>query len=485
MTLLNKRLEHLHKELRSKNISVSDLVDEAYAAIAKKDQQICAYLTLNEEFARHHARQLDDCSPSSMSKGGLFGLPVGIKDNILTKGLRTTCGSKYLQNFHPVYDATVVEKLVDANCVILGKLNMDEFGMGSSTENSSYGPTRNPWDLNRVPGGSSGGSAAAVAAGEAYFTLGSDTGGSIRQPAAYCGVVGLKPTYGLVSRFGLVAFASSLDHIGPITKNVEDAAYVLQSLAGYDCNDCTSARVEVPDYRTALHDNIKGLRIGVPEQYIGIGVDPEVKEKIVSALSVLERLGAQCEEVSLPHTEYAVAAYYILASSEASSNLARFDGIRYGEQAPHCDDLFELYYRSRTENFGSEVKRRIMLGTYALSSGFYDAHYAKAQKVRTLIKKDFDQVFSKYDVIIGPTAPTTAFRFGSCGQNPLTMYQNDILTIPISLAGLPAITVPCGFVEGMPVGLQVIGKPFNECTILRVAHAFEQNTHYHTYRATL
>lgn len=390
-----------------------------------------------------------------------------------------------MSGFTPVYDATVVKKLKAADIVTLGKLNMDEFAMGGSNENSSFYPVRNPWDLDRVPGGSSGGSAAAVAAGEAYFTLGSDTGGSIRQPASYCGVVGLKPTYGRVSRFGLVAFASSLDQIGPVTKNVEDSAYVLQAISGYDSMDSTSANVEVPDFLSSLTGDVKGLRIGVPKEYIGEGVDPSVKETVMSALHVLEGLGATWEEVSLPHTEYAVASYYLLASSEASSNLARFDGVRYGVRAENPDNLLDMYHKSRSEGFGSEVKRRIMLGTYALSSGYYDAYYLKAQKVRTLIKNDFDEVFKNYDVIIGPTAPTTAFKLGSQVDNPLTMYLNDILTIPVSLAGVPAISVPCGFANGMPVGMQIIGKAFDEATVLRVAHAFEQHTEYHKQQPQL
>ncbi|CAM3030341.1 Asp-tRNA(Asn)/Glu-tRNA(Gln) amidotransferase subunit GatA [Paenibacillus sediminis] len=485
MTLFDLRLQEIHNKLRSKELSVSDLVDEAFGKINEREDRVKAYLTLDEEQARSTAKKLDDKLASNEPKGLLFGLPAGIKDNIVTEGLRTTCASQFLSNYNPIYDATVVTKLKQAESVTIGKLNMDEFAMGGSTENSSFYPTRNPWNLDYVPGGSSGGSAAAVAAGEAYFTLGSDTGGSIRQPASYCGVVGLKPTYGLVSRFGLVAFASSLDQIGPITKNVEDAAYVLQAIAGYDKMDSTSANIEIPDYISALTGDIRGLRIAVPKEYMGEGVDPAVKESVMASLRVLESLGAEWEEVSLPHTEYAVAAYYLLASSEASSNLARFDGVRYGVRADNPDNLLDLYHKSRSQGFGSEVKRRIMLGTYALSSGYYDAYYLKAQKVRTLIKRDFDEVFAKYDIIVGPTAPTTAFRIGSQVDNPLTMYLNDILTIPVSLAGVPALSVPCGFAEGLPVGLQIIGKPFDESTILRVAHAFEANTEHHKQRPNL
>ncbi|MFK4303594.1 MULTISPECIES: Asp-tRNA(Asn)/Glu-tRNA(Gln) amidotransferase subunit GatA [unclassified Paenibacillus] len=485
MSLFDNTLPEIHNKLHQKEISVSDLVGHALETIGAREDKIKAYITVDEEQARASARQLDDHLISGKERGLLFGLPVGIKDNIVTEGLRTTCGSQFLKNFDPVYDATVVGKLRTAQTVTLGKMNMDEFAMGGSNENSSFFPARNPWDLERVPGGSSGGSAAAVAAGEAYFTLGSDTGGSIRQPASYCGVVGLKPTYGLVSRFGLVAFASSLDQIGPITKNVQDSAYVLQAIAGYDHKDSTSAKVDVPDYLNALTGDVKGLRIAVPKEYLGEGVDPQVKEKVLDALKTLEGLGAVWEEVSLPHTEYAVATYYLLASSEASSNLARFDGVRYGVRADNPDNLLDLYHQSRTQGFGPEVKRRIMLGTYALSSGYYDAYYLKAQKVRTLIKQDFDRVFEQYDVIIGPTAPTTAFKIGSQVDDPLTMYLNDILTIPVSLAGVPAISIPCGLADGLPVGLQIIGKAFDESSVLRVAHAFEQNTEFHKQRPQL
>ncbi|CQR58245.1 Glutamyl-tRNA(Gln) amidotransferase subunit A [Paenibacillus riograndensis SBR5] len=479
LSLFQYRLPELHNMLRSKEISVGELTEESLAAIAERDGKVHAFLTLNEEGARASARALDDKLASGAARGLLFGLPAGIKDNIVTKGLRTTCASQFLSNFQPIYDATVVTKLRQADAVTVGKLNMDEFAMGGSNENSSFGPVRNPWDVERVPGGSSGGSAAAVAAGEVLFTLGSDTGGSIRQPASYCGVVGLKPTYGLVSRYGLVAFASSLDQIGPITRNVEDSAYVLQAIAGYDAQDSTSANVDIPDYLSALTGDISGLRIAVPKEYIGEGVDASVRDTVLSALKVLESLGAVWEEVSLPHTEYAVATYYLLSSSEASSNLARFDGVRYGVRADDGGGLLDLYHNSRSEGFGAEVKRRIMLGTYALSSGYYDAYYLKAQKVRTLIKQDFDDVFQKYDVVIGPTAPTTAFKLGSQIEDPLTMYLNDILTIPVSLAGIPAVSIPCGFAEGLPVGLQIIGKEFDESTVLRVAHAFEQHTDHH------
>lgn len=378
-----------------------------------------------------------------------------------------------------------MNRLRDAEAVTIGKLNMDEFAMGSSTENSGYKATKNPWNLNTVPGGSSGGSAASVAAGEVPFSLGSDTGGSIRQPASFCGVVGLKPTYGRVSRYGLIAFASSLDQIGPITRNVEDNAYVLQAIAGVDQMDATSANVDVPDFLSSLTGDIKGLKIAVPKEYLGEGVGEEAKESVLQALKVLEGLGASWEEVSLPHSKYALATYYLLSSSEASANLARFDGIRYGYRTDNADNLIDLYKNTRSEGFGDEVKRRIMLGTFALSSGYYDAYYKKAQKVRTLIKKDFEDVFEKYDVIVGPTTPTPAFNIGEKTSDPLTMYANDILTIPVNLAGVPGISVPCGFANGLPLGLQIIGKHFDEGTVYRVAHAFEQATDHHKAKPEL
>lgn len=447
--------------------------------------KVQAFLTLDEENARNKAKQLDEKLAGGDSTGILFGMPIGIKDNIVTKGVRTTCASKILENFDPIYDATVMQKLHHAETVMIGKLNMDEFAMGGSTETSHYQRTYNPWNLDYVPGGSSGGSAAAVAAGEVPFTLGSDTGGSIRQPAAYCGVVGLKPTYGRVSRFGLVAFASSLDQIGPITRNVEDNAYLLQAISGVDPYDSTSANLPVPNYVEQLTGDVKGLRIAVPKEYLGEGVQESVRNAILETLKVLEKLGATWEEVSLPHSKYGVATYYLLASSEASSNLARFDGIRYGYRAQGAENLIDLYKKTRSEGFGDEVKRRIMLGTFALSSGYYDAYYKKAQQVRTLIKQDFDKVFEKYDVIIGPTAPTPAFKIGAQIDDPLTMYANDLLTIPVNLAGVPGISVPCGFDNGLPIGLQIIGKHFDEATVYRVAHAFEQATDYHKQKPQL
>ncbi|MEC0302488.1 MULTISPECIES: Asp-tRNA(Asn)/Glu-tRNA(Gln) amidotransferase subunit GatA [Terribacillus] len=483
MSLFDYTLKELQEKLHNKEITVTDLVDASYARIKEVDDEVKAFLTLDEENARAAAKELDE-------QGGdnpLFGIPIGIKDNIVTKGLRTTCASKFLDNFtDPLYDATVVSKLKDKKTVTIGKLNMDEFAMGSSNENSAYFTTRNPWNTDYVPGGSSGASAAAVAAGEVFFSLGSDTGGSIREPAAFCGVVGLKPTYGLVSRFGLVAFASSLDQIGPMTRTVEDNAHLLQAIVGHDEMDSTSADVEIPNYTEALKQDVKGLRIAVPSEYLGEGVSDEVRESIKAALKVYEDLGATWEEVSLPHSRYAVAAYYLLSSSEASANLARFDGVRYGVRSTQAENMVDVFKYSRRDGFGEEVKRRIMLGTFALSSGYYDAYYKKAQKARTLIKNDFDKVFEDYDVIVGPTTPTPAFKVGEKVEDPLTMYATDILTIPVNLAGVPGISLPCGFSsEGLPIGLQIIGKHFDEATIYRAAHAFEQATDHHKQKPAL
>lgn len=482
MSLFDHTIKELEQKLHNKEITVTDLVNESYKRIDEVDDEVHAFLTLDKEKALEKARQLDAENPDAAAL--LFGMPAGIKDNIVTKNLRTTCASQFLDNFtDPLYDATVVKKLNDVKAVNIGKLNMDEFAMGSSNENSSYGGTKNPWNTDYVPGGSSGGSAAAVAAGEVLFSLGSDTGGSIRQPAAFCGVVGLKPTYGRVSRFGLVAFASSLDQIGPLTRTVEDSARILEVISGHDTMDSTSADVEVPKFTDALTGDVKGLRIAVPKEYLGEGVSKEVKDTILDALKVYESLGAEWEEVSLPHTKYAVAAYYILASSEASANLARFDGVRYGVRSEKATNMMEMFTFSRSEGFGDEVKRRIMLGTYALSSGYYDAFYKKAQKVRKLINNDFEAVFADYDVVIGPTTPTPAFKVGEKTDDPLTMYTNDILTIPVNLAGIPGISIPCGFSNnGLPIGLQIMAKHFDEEAIFRAAHAFEQATDYHTKR---
>jgi aspartyl-tRNA(Asn)/glutamyl-tRNA(Gln) amidotransferase subunit A len=485
MSLFEHKISEIHSKLHKREISATDLVDESYKRITAVDDKINAFLTLNEETARAQAKEIDKSLGNRDEFGLLFGIPIGLKDNIVTKNLRTTSGSRILANFDPIYDATVVERLKFAEAITIGKLNMDEFAMGSSNENSGFVPVRNPWNTDHVPGGSSGGSAAAVAAGEVLFSLGSDTGGSIRQPASFCGVVGLKPTYGRVSRYGLVAFASSLDQIGPITNTVEDNAYLLQAISGVDPMDSTSANVEVPDFLSSLTGDVKGLKIAVPKEYLMEGVKEEVRQSILDALKVLEGLGATWEEVSLPHSKYALATYYLLSSSEASANLARFDGVRYGVRTENAKNLLELYKQTRSEGFGNEVKRRIMLGTFALSSGYYDAYYIKAQKVRTLIKKDFEDIFEKYDVIIGPTAPSPAFKMGENTKDPMMMYANDILTIPVNLAGVPGISVPCGFSNGLPMGLQIIGKHFDESTLYRVAHAFEQATGYHKQKPNL
>jgi len=465
-------IEQYAELIKSKQLKPSELVGQAVSNIQSVENKVQSFLTLRTEEALHAAKLLDEAIP----EGILFGLPVGIKDNIVTKDVRTTCASKMLENFYPIYNATVMDKLNAQNTIVLGKTNMDEFSMGSSTENSYFQETRNPWDLTKVPGGSSGGSAAAVAAQEVLFSLGSDTGGSIRQPAAYCGVVGMKPTYGRVSRYGLVAFASSLDQIGPITNTVKDNAIVLEAISGEDKMDSTSAKVEVPSFVQGIEKDIKGLKVALPKEFLADGVMQEVKESVMRAAKVLEDLGAIVEEVSLPNVKYSLAAYYLLSSSEASANLARFDGIRYGYRSENAENLVDLYKKSRSEGFGEEVKRRIMLGTFALSANCYEAYYKKALKVRTLIKEDFDKVFDHYDCIIGPTTPTPAFGIGEQINNQVTMYANDILTIPVNLTGLPAISVPCGMVNNLPVGLQIIGKALDEKTIYQVAYNYEQAT---------
>ena len=477
MSLVDKTAAQLQEMIHTKETTIAEMTQKAFDRIEALEPKVDAFLALNKERATQQAEEMDRVPFAE--RGPLFGLPIGVKDNIVTEGLETTASSRILEGFNPIYNATVVEKLKEAGMVTVGKLNMDEFAMGSSNENSYYKKTKNPWNLETVPGGSSGGSAAAVAAGEVPFTLGSDTGGSIRQPAAFCGVVGMKPTYGRVSRFGLIAYASSLDQIGPITRTVKDNALLLNAISGHDDKDSTSANVEVPDFAAALTGDITGLRIGVPKEYFGEGVGEAAKQAALDALKVLEERGAICEEISLPHSKYALATYYLLASSEASSNLSRFDGIRYGYRTEKAGNLLEFYMNTRSEGFGDEVKRRIMLGTYALSSGYYDAYYKKAQKVRTLIKKDFDDAFEKYDVIIGPTTPTPAFKIGEIIDDPLTMYANDILTIPVNLAGVPAISIPCGFDNGLPLGLQIIGKYFDEETVYRAADVYEQATDFH------
>ncbi|PTM56491.1 Asp-tRNA(Asn)/Glu-tRNA(Gln) amidotransferase subunit GatA [Desmospora activa] len=472
MSLIKETIRSLHKRVKQREITAVDLVEASLDRIQKVDGQVGAFLMVDEEGVRQRARALDE---QGVADDVLSAIPMGMKDNISTTGVATTAGSRILGDYTPVYNATVMEKLNGVGANMVGKMNMDEFAMGSSNENSGFHPVRNPWDLKRVPGGSSGGSAAAVASGQVTFALGSDTGGSIRQPASYCGVVGLKPTYGRVSRYGLIAFASSLDQIGPLTRNVEDAAAVLQTIAGYDPKDSTSAKVDVPNYLASLTGEIRGLKVAVPKEMMGAGIDAGVKQRVQEALKLMERLGATVEEVSLPHAEYAVATYYLLAPAEASSNLARYDGVRYGIRV-EGENLIDMFHRTRSTGFGAEVKRRIMLGTYALSSGYYDAYYRKAQQVRTLIRQDFEAIFEKYDVVVGPTAPTTAFALGEKTDDPLTMYLNDICTIPVNLAGLPAISLPCGLVDGLPVGLQIIGKAFDEQGVLRVAHAYEQQS---------
>ena len=450
--------------------------------IESLDGKIGAYVEVNKKGALERASLID----KEKQKGKLAGVPVAIKDNICVKGELTRCASKILEGFRPPYNATVIEKLLKEGAVLLGKTNMDEFAFGSSTETSAFKVTRNPWDTDRIPGGSSGGSAACVAADETILAIGSDTGGSIRQPAALCGVVGLKPTYGRVSRYGLIAFASSLDQIGPLTKSVKDSALLLEVIAGYDEMDSTSVNREVPEYISSCVKDVKGLKIGIPKEYFIEGMDKEISDSIKKAEDVYRQLGAVCEEVSLPHTQYAVSVYYIIAPSEASSNLARFDAVQYGFRSKDSQTLMQMYENSRAEGFGAEAKRRIILGTFALSSGYYEAYYSKALKVRTLIKKDFDKVFEKYDCVLTPTAPTPAFKIGEKMESPLDMYLSDIFTISANLAGLPAISIPCGFTKhNLPIGLQLMAKPFDEETLFRAAYSFEQSTEYHKKRPSL
>lgn len=460
----------------NKELKVVDVVKAFYEKIKVDDEKIKGYITLCEEDALKNAEAIQAKFDAGEEMGPLAGVPIAIKDNMCTRGLKTTCASKMLENFIPPYDATVIKSLKEAGAIILGKVNMDEFAMGGSTENSAFFKTHNPVNLNKVPGGSSGGSAAVVAGDLAPISLGSDTGGSIRQPASFCGIVGLKPTYGLVSRYGLVAFASSLDQIGPMTKDVTDTAILLNAISGHDEMDSTSAKLEKKDYTKALVNDVKGLKIGLPKEYFEEGVNQEVKEKVLAAAKKFEELGATVEECSLPTTEYALPAYYIIACAEASSNLGRFDGIRYGYRTKNYETMQDIFRNSRSEGFGEEVKRRIILGTYVLSSGFYDAYYKKAQKVRTLVKQGFDKVFEKYDLLIAPTAPMTAFDIDSKISSPLEMYMADVLTVPVNMAGVPAISIPCGKdKEGLPIGMQLIGKHFDEETILRAAYTYEQN----------
>jgi aspartyl-tRNA(Asn)/glutamyl-tRNA(Gln) amidotransferase subunit A len=478
-------IHQLHDLLVKKEIGAFELTQGFLKRIEQLDGRMRSYLALEAEMALREAARFDQ-GRKDLGSSPLAGIPLALKDVICTRGVRTTCGSRILENFIPPYDGTSIEKLRNAGAIFLGKTNMDEFAMGSSTENSGFWPTRNPWDLDRVPGGSSGGSAAAVAADLCAGALGTDTGGSIRQPASFCGVVGLKPTYGRISRFGLVAFASSLDQIGPITKDVEDAALLLQILAGHDSRDSTSINMPVPDYLATMGEPIKGLRLGIPREYFVEGMHPDVEAAVRAAIRKCSELGAEIMEVSLPHTQYGVAAYYIIAPAEASSNLARYDGVKYGLRAPDARDLLAMYRQSRSEGFGPEVKRRIMLGTYVLSAGYYDAYYRKASQVRTMIRQDFLNAFEQCDAILAPVAPIPAFKIGEKSDDPLQMYLSDVLTLPASLAGIPGISVPCGFSsEGLPIGLQILGPHLREDLIIRIGYQFEQHTDHHLAKPNL
>ena len=479
MEITELTVHELKEKLVKKEITVQEVTKAYVDRINDKEKDVGAFVTTLCDEALKEAKSIQEKIDAGEIKGELAGIPIGIKDNMCTKGIKTTCSSKMLENFVSPYDATVVEKLKEQHMIDLGKLNMDEFAMGASTEYSAFHVTRNPWNLNTVPGGSSGGSAAAVAANLVPWALGSDTGGSIRQPAAFCGVVGLKPTYGLVSRYGLVAFASSLDQIGPITKDVEDAAMLLNVIAGHDERDTTSENREKIDYTKCLKNDVKGLKIGVPKEFFGEGINEEVKAKLKEAIEKYKEMGAEVEEFSLDIANYALATYYIIACAEASSNLGRFDGIRYGYRTENFTNLKEIYKNSRSEGFGDEVKRRIILGTYVLSSGYYDAYYKKAQQVRTLVRKEFDKAFEKYDVLLTPTSPTVAFEIGTRSSNPLEMYLADICTVSINIAGLPGISVPCGVdSNGMPVGMQLIGNRFDEEKILNAGYTYEQATKF-------
>jgi aspartyl-tRNA(Asn)/glutamyl-tRNA(Gln) amidotransferase subunit A len=486
MELYQETIVSLHDRLTKKEIKPSDILDSVYKRIDAVEPKVKAHLLVMKELAYEMAKQAEERLNRNQNVTELTGIPIGIKDNMVLEGYATTCAAKMLEGYKPPYTATVLLKLKTAGAVFTGKLNMDEYAFGSSTENSGFHTTHNPWDLDRVPGGSSGGSAAAVAAEMCIASLGSDTGGSIKQPAALCGVNGMKPTYGRVSRYGLIAFGSSLDQIGPVTKTAKDNAIMLKYIAGADKKDSTSASVAVPDYSALIKTDIKGMRIGLPEEYFIPGLDNEVKQKVMDAIAALEKLGAKVEKVSLPHTEYAIDVYYVIATAEASSNLARFDGVQYGLRDRAADNMIDMYKRSRQKGFGKETKRRIMLGTYVLSSGYYEAYYKKAQKVRTLIKNDFDRVFQKVDIIATPTSPTTAFKIGEKTSDPLTMYLSDIFTIAPNMAGLPGISIPCGFdSKNLPVGLQLLGKPFGEQDILNAAHAYQSVTNWHNEKAQL
>ncbi|BAQ66228.1 Asp-tRNA(Asn)/Glu-tRNA(Gln) amidotransferase subunit GatA [Geminocystis sp. NIES-3709] len=473
-------IKELHKQIKNKERSAVEITEEYLTTIEQLEPQIKSFLCVTKDLALSTAKQVDEKIARGEDINILEGIPIAIKDNMSTKGIPTTCGSKILENFIPSYESTVTQKLKDQGAVILGKTNLDEFAMGSSTENSGYQVTANPWDITRVPGGSSGGSAAAVAANECVVSLGSDTGGSIRQPASLCGVVGLKPTYGLVSRFGLVAYASSLDQIGPFAHTVEDTAILLQSIAGYDHKDSTSLNVEIPDYTKSFSSDLKGLKIGIIKETFGDGLDNIVAQTVDRAVEELVKLGATVKEISCPRFRYGLPIYYIIAPSEASANLARYDAVKYGIRE-ESENLLEMYTRTRAKGFGAEVKRRIMLGTYALSAGYYDAYYLKAQKVRTLIKEDFDNAFNDVDVLISPTAPTTAFKAGEKTDDPLSMYLSDLMTIPVNLAGLPGMSIPCGFDhQNLPIGMQLIGNVLREDVLFKVGYAYQQATDFHT-----
>ncbi|OEU59585.1 MAG: aspartyl/glutamyl-tRNA amidotransferase subunit A [Desulfuromonadales bacterium C00003094] len=485
MQLTDLTIHQLHDLLRAGKTSAQDVTRAFLDRIATTDERVNAFITVCPQEAMQQA-EAADARLKAGDDAPLTGIPLALKDIFVTEGLRTTCASQILNNFVPPYDGTAVAKLKEQGAIILGKLNMDEFAMGSSNENSAFGPVRNPWNGDCVPGGSSGGSAACVAARQAVATLGTDTGGSIRQPASHCGVVGLKPTYGRVSRYGVIAYASSLDQVGPITRDVEDCAMLLGAVAGYDPADSTSVDLPVPDYRATLKDGVKGLKVGLPKEYFIEGLDPDVKQAVEKAVDTLRELGAEPVEVSLPHTDYAVACYYLIATAEASSNLARYDGVRYGQRVDREQGLIDMYRQSRAAGFGPEVKRRIMLGTYALSSGYYDAYYLKAQKVRTLIRQDFLDAFNQVDVLLTPVAPTPAFHIGEKTADPLQMYLSDIFTIPVNLAGTCGMSLPCGMSQkGLPIGLQLIGRPFGEETLLRTAYAFEQASDWHQQQAPL
>ena len=486
MTIHGLTIHELSGKLARREVSALEVTQALLDRIRKIDERTHAYLNLTEEEALRQARRVDETIAKGQTSRGLTGIPLAIKDILCTQGVRTTCGSGILVNYTPPYDATVIQKLKALDAIFLGKTNMDEFAMGSSTENSHFGVTRNPWALDRVPGGSSGGSAAAVAADLCIAALGSDTGGSIRQPASFCGIVGLKPTYGRVSRYGLVAFASSLDQIGPMAKDVEDCAILMNALCGFDPRDSTSVDVRVPDFTTALVRDVQGMRIGIPKEYLIEGMDADVDQAIESSIQLFEKWGARCSEISLPHTDYALAAYYIICTAEASSNLARYDGVRYGHRGEGCRGIISMYRKTRTEGFGPEVKRRIMLGTYALSAGYYDAYYKKAAQVRTLVKQEFDEAFKDNDIILTPISPTPAFRIGEKTADPLQMYLMDVFTIPVNMAGIPGISIPCGFSgQGLPIGLQLLGRHFDEEAIIRAAYTFEQNTDFHLRKPPL